>query len=98
MCARSQLDSRNTWILTCFLTLVVLVGPLSAQIPDGAARVVSLSGQVSIVRSGGDLWSIHHSDIIPAGQEIVTGPDGHAEMELQDGSRFEVFPDSRVVF
>ncbi len=93
MCLRFQLG----FGAKCFV-LLLLALPLAAQpIPDGAARVISVTGQVSMVRNG-DLWSMHTSDILPAGQEIVTGPDGHAEMELQDGSRFEVFPDSRVVF
>ena len=92
MCARFQLV-----VLLLLLTVPLAAQQLPAQLPDGAARVISLTGQVAMVRNG-DLWSIHNSDIIPAGQEIVTGPDGHAQMELQDGSHFEVFPGSRVIF
>jgi hypothetical protein len=71
--------------------------PTPAPLPDGAARVVSLQGQVSLVRSG-ELWAIHINDLIRPRQEIVTGPDGHAILQVEDGSTFEVFPDSRVIF
>jgi hypothetical protein len=31
-------------------------------------------------------------------QMIVTGPDGHATFQVSDGSTFEVFPNSHVIF
>jgi hypothetical protein len=37
-------------------------------------------------------------DKVQARQVIVTGPDGSAVFELSDGSTFEVYPGSRVVF
>ena len=99
MCLRGQFGARKGWGKVLFLLLVVCLssGQLLAQLPHGAGRVFRLSGQVSVVRNG-DLWSLRQTDNVAAGQEIVTGPDGHAEIELEDGSRFEVFPDSRVVF
>lgn len=70
---------------------------LPSPIPAGSARVVSLSGQVSLRRER-EMWAVQASDVIPAGEEIMTGPDGHAILELDDGSRFEVFPSSRAIF
>jgi len=51
-----------------------------------------------VVRSNGDLWAMMPNDLVPAGQEIISGPDGHALLELSDTSRVEVFPNSRLVF
>lgn len=62
----------------------------------GAARVVVLSGRVSVSRSG-ELWVLNSGDFVKPTQEIVTGNDGYAEFELSDGSRFEVFPNSHVI-
>lgn len=63
----------------------------------GAARVVLSSGRVSVSRSG-ELWVLNLGDYVKPSQEIVTGIDGYAEFELSDGSRFEVFPNSHVLF
>ncbi len=62
----------------------------------GAARVVALSGRVSVSRSG-ELWVLNPGDFVRPAQQIVTGSDGYAEFELSDGSRFEVFPNSHVL-
>ena len=62
-----------------------------------AARVVSISGQVSILRDSYP-WALQAGDTVRAQQVIVTGPDGFAVFELSDGSSFHVFPNSRVTF
>ena len=45
-----------------------------------------------------DLWAVRTDQFIQPGEVIVSGPDGHAVLELEDGSKFEVFPNSRVIF
>ena len=55
-----------------------------------------MSGRVSVERNG-ELWALSEGQIIDAGQTIVTGVDGSAKLDLPDGSRLEVFPNSRVV-
>jgi hypothetical protein len=67
-------------------------------LPVGAVRVISESGRVSWVRSGGDLWAVSEGDVIQPGKEIVAEADGHALLELSDHSRVEVFPNSRLTF
>jgi hypothetical protein len=92
------------------LLLLVICGALSAQIPgqpvpnkpggpitDGSARVIELTGMVSVLRNG-DLWALMPNGIVNQGQEIVSGPDGHAILELSDASHVEVFPNSRLLF
>jgi hypothetical protein len=83
------------------LILLGFIGAsLSAQIPaslDGAARVVSLVGQVSVLKDNSP-WALNQNDIIKPQQTIVTGSDGYAIFRVADGSTFDVYPNSRVVF
>jgi hypothetical protein len=62
-----------------------------------AAKAVTLTGQVSVLR---DLqpWALSAGDTVQVQQVIVTGIDGHAVFEVSDGSTFEVFPNSKVIF
>jgi ferric-dicitrate binding protein FerR (iron transport regulator) len=43
-------------------------------------------------------WALKTGDTVQPLQVIVTGPDGYGVFKVADGSTFEVFPDSRVVF
>jgi hypothetical protein len=70
--------------------------PMSGAGPE-AAKVVSVTGQVSVLRDSYP-WVLNSGDIVRAQQIIVTGPDGFAIFELADGSSFHVFPNSRVSF
>ena len=76
---------------------VVLPSYTQAQNSSGGAVITSMSGRVSIERSG-ELWAISAGQSIESGQVIVTGPDGSAQLALPDGSVVEVFPNSRVIF
>lgn len=64
---------------------------------DYAAKVISLSGEVSTLKDNNP-WALNVGDTIRMQQVIVTGPDGHAVFQVSDGSTFEVFPESNVVF
>jgi hypothetical protein len=69
--------------------------PLYAQ--SGAAKVITLNGQVSVLRD--DIpWVLNVGDAVQPRQIIVTGPDGFAVFQVSDGSTFEVFPNARVIF
>src|SRR5580698_1640428 len=65
--------------------------------PEGAAKVISLTGQVSVLRDA-QPWALNIGDSVQARQVIVTGPDGFAKFQVSDGSTFEVYPNSNVVF
>jgi ferric-dicitrate binding protein FerR (iron transport regulator) len=43
-------------------------------------------------------WALNVGDAVKPQQVIVTGPDGYGVFQVADGSKFEVFPNSRVVF
>jgi len=69
--------------------------PVHAQ--DGAAKVITLNGQVSVLRDNSP-WVLNVGDTVQPQQIIVTGPDGFAVLQVSDGSTFEVFPNAKVVF
>lgn len=73
-----------------------------AQMPPSdsgqfAAKVASLTGRVSVLKDN-QPWALSAGDSVQVRQIIVSGPDGHALFQVSDGSTFEVFPNSTVVF
>jgi ferric-dicitrate binding protein FerR (iron transport regulator) len=65
--------------------------------PEAAAKVVMLTGQVSVLRDS-QPWVLNIGDAVQAQQVILTGPDGYAKFQTSDGSTFEVYPSSNVIF
>ena len=61
------------------------------------AKVISTTGQVSVLRDN-QQWALSFGDVVASQQMIMTGPDGHATFQVSDGSTYEVFPNSKVVF
>jgi ferric-dicitrate binding protein FerR (iron transport regulator) len=68
--------------------------PVSQQ---AAAKVLELTGQVSVLRDS-EPWALNVGDLVEAQQIILTGPDGYAKFQTSDGSTFEVYPSSNVIF
>jgi hypothetical protein len=64
---------------------------------DSAGQVVSMTGQVSVLRDG-EPWALNIGDKVQIQQVIVTGADGFAKFQVSDGSFFEVYPNSNVIF
>jgi hypothetical protein len=62
-----------------------------------SAKALTMSGQVSVQRDT-VLIGLSVGDLVQVQQMIVTGPDGHAMFQVSDGSTFEVFPNSHLVF
>jgi FecR protein len=62
-----------------------------------AAKAVSVSGRVSVMKDAVP-WAISAGDTVQVQQLIVTGPDGNAVFQLSDGSTFQVYPNSEVLF
>ena len=84
----------------------VLLGAAAAQIcsaqlfpvsQEAAAKVVTMTGQVSVLRDS-QPWALNIGDSVQAQQVILTGPDGYAKFQTSDGSTFEVYPSSNVIF
>lgn len=86
--------------LSLLLAAVAVVSPaqiLPSDAGNYAAKVVSLDGDVRVLKDG-QPWALDIGDLVQAKQIIVSGPDGHALFQVSDGSTFEVFPGSTVVF
>lgn len=76
----------------------IALGVSSAQpVPSPAAKVIDLTGQVSVLRDS-QPWALSVGDPVLPRQIIITGPDGAAKFQVSDGSTFEVYPNSRVTF
>lgn len=68
-----------------------------AQATGLFGRILTQTGRVSVDNSG-EMWALQPGESITAGQVLVTGADGYAQIELSDHSVIEVFPSSRLVF
>jgi hypothetical protein len=75
--------------------LLSMALPLAAQ--DSKAKVLVQVGMVSVLR-GRSLEAVSVGQFVQTQQTIVTGPDSYAQFQVSDGSTFEVFANSRVVF
>jgi hypothetical protein len=77
---------------------VVCVGQMRPIDSDNyAAKVMTLTGQVSVLKDSTQ-WALEVGSSVNVKELIITGPDGHAQFQVSDGSTFEVYPNSRVVF
>ena len=72
------------------------IGAVSAQ-TNPAAKALLIKGQVSVLRDSSP-WALNIGDSIQPQQIVITGPDGSALFQVADGSKFEVYPNSRVIF
>lgn len=63
---------------------------------SGAAQLVAFTGQISVLHDT-TLWALNVGDFVQPGQVIVTG-DGSGMFKVADGSTFEIFSRSKVVF
>src|SRR5436190_21510950 len=75
--------------------LLVFLAPLQAQ--DSKAKLLVQVGQVSLLK-GGYMEPLAVGQMIQTQQMIVTGADSYAQFQISDGSTFDVFANSRVVF
>ena len=100
----------SSWAKRAYIVgLLIAVGTLmvcstmvcSAQIfpvsSEGATKVISLNGSVSALRDAIP-WALNVGDEVQIRQVIITGPDGYAKFQVSDGSTFEVYPNSNIVF
>ncbi len=80
------------------LCSVSLLLSFTARAQNGpGARVTIAHGQVSITRDN-QPWAISPGDSVEPQTVVTTGADGFARLELNGGSYFEVYADSRVAF
>jgi len=87
--------SRTLRTLLSAAALSVCLFPLQAQ--DPSAKLLEMAGQVSVL-NGGYQKALFPGDSVQPQQLIVTGPDGFARFQVADGSTFEVYANSKVIF
>ncbi len=87
----------------CLAAFSVLLLPTvgSAQAPFGAdqhaAKAIQVTGSVSVLRDGVE-YAVMEGSEVRVKELIFTGADGSARFQVSDGSTFDVYPNSRVVF
>ena len=83
----------------CLLLVAAGVGVCQIQpaIPSHGAIVIEQFGQVSALTGLGE-QPLFKGSTVKAQQLIFTGPDGYARFQVEDGSTFEVFANSQVLF
>jgi hypothetical protein len=86
---------RALGVLPLAAALFVSLAPAHAQ--PVAARVIEMSGQVSVLKDGYPQALFVSGSIAPK-QLVITGPDGYAKFQVSDGSTFEIFPNAKVTF
>src|SRR5436309_3222136 len=95
--------TRTVHALPIAAALALSFAPLYAQCPlskdPAAATVLEMGGDVSVMLdSSGYRTALNPCKSVGPRQVIKTGADGYAKFQVSDGSTFEVFPNSEVVF
>jgi hypothetical protein len=87
-----------TAIVVCLLSPKAIRGQiLPIDAGQYAAKAMEVSGRVSVLRDSVE-YAIEAGGEVRVKELIFTGSDGHGKFQVSDGSTFEVFPNSRVVF
>jgi FecR protein len=96
---RTRHYARTVFMLAAMLLCAnsLMRGQFAGADQNGAAKLTQFTGQISYMK-GSDLWVLNLGDTVYPQQVIVTGADGYGLFQLADGSTFEVFPKSKVVF
>lgn len=85
------------WLVSTAMACVCSAQSLPFFSSDAAAKVLTLTGQVSVLKDSTP-WALQIGSQVQVRQVILTGSDGFAVFEVSDGSTFEVYPNSRVTF
>jgi len=92
MVGRTKISAAARMALLCALSGTAVWGQDAP-----AARVLEMTGRVSILRDSAEV-ALFPGSVVQPKQIVFTGADGYAKFQLADGSTFEVFNNSKVVF
>src|ERR1700730_6552230 len=84
-------------VATMVCSAIVCSAQIFPRSSEAAAKVLSLDGDVSVLRETIP-WALNVGDQVQLQQVIITGRDGYAKFQVSDGSTFEVYPNSNVIF
>jgi len=88
--------TRTLHTLLVAAALAVSLNPLYAQ---HEAKVLQQSGKVIFLKdTSGYSFAVMDNTVLVPGNTVKTGPDGYAKFVVEDGSTFEVFPNSEVTY
>ena len=85
-------------VVVAVLGLWAVVPLLGQTLPVSGARVVSLTGTLSVIRSRQAPQALKLYDPVMAGDELITGENSYATLQTSTGATVRVFPDSRIRF
>ena len=94
---RRALTAKLSLLLAATVAVCLAQFPPPSDSGQYAAKVVSMTGSVSVMKDTVAIALMEGSSV-QVQQMIVTGADGHATFQVSDGSTFEVFPNSHVIF
>ncbi|HVO99950.1 MAG TPA: FecR family protein [Bryobacteraceae bacterium] len=94
---RRALTAKLSLLIAAASAVCLAQFPAPSDSGQYAAKVLTLTGQVSVMKDMVPIALLEGSSVAVQ-QMIVTGPDGHATFQVSDGSTFEVFPNSHLVF
>ena len=94
---KTRVQHRSVSTVAVLVLLASVFAKFAPAQENGAAKVMSLSGQVSVLRDG-NTWALNPGDLVQPQQTIVTGEDSYAVFRVSDGSTFDVYPKAQVVF
>jgi hypothetical protein len=98
MPVRRRALTAKLWLLLAAMSVVCLAQfPPPSDSGQYAATVLTMTGQVSVLKDMVPI-ALLPGATVQVQQMIVTGADGHATFQVSDGSTFEVFPNSHLVF
>jgi ferric-dicitrate binding protein FerR (iron transport regulator) len=94
---RRALTAKLSLLLAATAAVCLAQFPPPSDSAQYAAKVVTLTGQVSVLKDMVPI-ALMEGSMVQVQQMIVTGADGHATFQVSDGSTFEVFPNSHLLF
>ena len=85
--------------MLCLLAPSTILAQMPAPIDSGqyAAKAIQVTGRVSVLRDSIE-YAIVEGGQVNVKELIFTGSDGQARFQVSDGSTFDVYPNSRVIF
>lgn len=92
-----QKISRPAGIALVLLIFGAVAG-FAQALPPGVAKIVALTGGLSVRRSGLPARTLALHDTVAIGDELVTDANSEATIQGSDGSTVHIYPDSRVVY
>ncbi|MEW5725325.1 MAG: FecR family protein [Thermodesulfobacteriota bacterium] len=98
MIPKRRIQEEKGLVVLLLLSLAVaLAWPAGARAEPGpTTTVVSVAGRAEVISEDETRATLTVGRILSIGQAIETGPDGRVVLELEDGSRLELFEDSRI--